>query len=180
MIPRQYGIISLAIAVYVVAIGCEERSYLAPPPQTTALNSYRSEEAPSLSHDGRYLVFTSDRGGQRGIFLYDLRERKAIDLPGLNRANSIQDQPDISADGRYIAYISEERGKPDVFVYDRLAFESEIITENLLGEVRAPAISGNGRFATLAANRQGQWDIEVYDRGAGIDLSLPFPAESPN
>lgn len=165
----------LVVCMLVGLAGCSDRGFLTPPPQMigATLNSLSAEQEPRFSYDGRYLVFTSDRLAHRGVFLYDLQNRRLIDLPGLNQPNSIQDQPDISADGRYIVYVSQERGKPDVFVYDRQTFRSEVITGNVLGEVRHPTITGNGRFVAFESNRSGQWDIEIYDRGLNVELSLP-------
>lgn len=165
----------LAVCILVGLGGCGDRGFLTPPPQIIAatLNSLSAEQEPRFSYDGRYLVFTSDRLAHRGVFLYDVQNRRLINLPGLNQPNSIQDQPDISADGRYIVYVSQERGKPDVFVYDRQTFRSEVITGNIIGEVRHPTISGNGRFVAFESNRSGQWDIEIYDRGLNLELSLP-------
>ena len=157
------------------------RGFLTPPTQNlgASLNSSAADQEPHYSYDGRYLVFSSDRLAQRSIYLYDVQQRRLINLPGLNQPNTMQEQPDISADGRYIVYISEQLGKPDVFVYDRQALESERITENILAEVRHPTISGNGRFIAFESNRSGQWDIEIYDRGANIELSLPTGSSAP-
>ena len=155
--------------------GCREYNFLTPPPQSfgATLNSLAADQEPRYSYDGRYLVFTSDRLAQRSIFLYDVQQRRLVDLPGLNQLNILQDQPDISADGRYIVYISEQFGKPDVFVYDRQSLRSERITKDILGEVREPTISGNGRFIAFESNRSGQWDIVIHDRGPQVQLSLP-------
>jgi len=165
----------LAVVLSAGLVGCRDSGYLTPPTQSlgASLNSSAAEQQPRYSYDGRYLVFTSDRQQGRGIFLYDIQQRRLIDLPGLNKSLIIQEQPDISADGRYIVYISEELGKPDVFVYDRQTLNSEAITKNILGEIRNPTISGNGRFIAFESNRSGQWDIEIYDRGSNIELSLP-------
>lgn len=156
-------------------VSCQDEGFLTPPPELFGggINSLSGERSPRFSYDGRYIVFASDRQGQRRILLYDVQQRSSIALPGLNQPRVMYDQPDISADGRYIVYISEERGKPDVFLYDRQTFRSKNITENLDFEVSNPAISGNGRFISFAANRSGQWDIEIYDRGTDTDLSLP-------
>ena len=157
------------------------RGFLTPPTQSVGatLNSAAADQEPRYSYDGRYLVFSSDRVAQRSIYLYDIQQRRLIDLPGLNQPGSLQEQPDISADGRYIVYISEQLGKPDVFVYDRQTLQGDRITENILAEVRHPTISGNGRFIAFESNRSGQWDIEIYDRGANIDLSLPTGSSAP-
>lgn len=156
--------------------GCRDNGFLTPPPSLLggSLNSLAAEQEPRFSYDGRFVVFTSNRRSQRNIFLYDVQQRRLIDLPGINQPSVLQDQPDISADGRYIVYVSEQRGKPDIYVYDRQHFQSELITEDLIGEVRHPTISGNGRFVAFESNRSGQWDIEIFDRGPQVELSLPI------
>ena len=161
--------------------GFGSRGFVTPPTQNlgASLNSSAADQEPSYSYDGRYLVFASDRLAQRSIYLYDMQQRRLVDLPGLNQPNTLQEQPDISADGRYIVYISEQLGKPDVFVYDRQTFEAKRLTENILAEVRHPTISGNGRFVAFESNRSGQWNIEIYDRGTGVELSLPTGSAAP-
>lgn len=180
-VSRFTSLIVVLICIITGLSSCRDRGFLTPPTQSfgATLNSSLADGKPRFSYEGRYLVFTSDRLGERGIFLYDVQQRRLIDLPGLNQRSSIQDQPDISADGRYIVYISEERGKPDVFVYDRQKFQSEAITEDILVEVRHPTISGNGRFVAFESNRRGQWDIEIYDLGVSIEPSLPAPQAEP-
>jgi Tol biopolymer transport system component len=161
-------------------IGCEDSGYITPPMQTfnAALNSASAEAYSRFSHDGRYLIYTSDRQAKRSVFLYDLQRRRLLSLPGLNQPGSMQSQADISADGRYIVYVSEQLGKTDVFLYDRLEVKSRNLTKNLIGEVRNPSISGNGRFVSFESNRLGQWDIEIYDRGLAIDFSpVPIPSQ---
>ncbi len=154
---------------------CQQGNFVNLPTQNlkSGLNTRSAEEYSNFSYDGQYIVLASDRQGKRGIWLYDLRGRRLLPLPGLNQPQSRQDQPDISSDGRYIVYVSEQEGKPEIFVYDRQTFQSEKITKNWLGEVRHPSISGNGRFISFELNRGGQWDIMIYDRGLNTPLSLP-------
>lgn len=164
------GLLSITLS------SCSQSGYLTPPTHNlgATLNTTAAETEPHFSHDGRYLVFTSDRDSQRNILVYDVPNRRLLDIPGLNQSQTMQSQGDISADGRYIVYVSEQLGKPDIFVYDRLERNSENITKNLLAEVSNPSISGNGRFVTFESNRSGQWDIEIFDRGLGTQLSLPL------
>jgi Tol biopolymer transport system component len=170
-------LIKLALATLIgMSIGgCEDSGYITPQTQiiNATLNSSAAEGNSHFSHDGRYLIYNSDRNAKRSIFLYDLQRRRLIALPGLNQPGSMQSHADISADGRYIVYMSEQLGKTDIFLYDRLTAKSQNLTKNFIGEVRNPSISGNGRFVTFEGNRFGQWDIEIYDRGLGIDFSLP-------
>jgi len=177
---KPFGLIQgMALFVAITSLmglgSCQETGFIAPLPQDlgSSLNTTRNEQNSRLSYDGRYLVFASDRGRQRGIWLYDLVDRRIVPLPGVNQPNNFQDQPDISADGRYLVYVSEQSGKSDIWFYDRQTFEAKNITQNLPGEVRRPSISGNGRFISFETNRSGQWDLVIYDRGINIDVSLP-------
>ena len=166
--------LTLIVAIFGLS-GCQNSRYITPPTQAinATLNSTRAEGTAHFSYDGSYLVYNSDRNGQRRVLLYDLQRRRLIPLPGLNQLGSMQSQADISADGRYIVYVSEQLGKTDIFLYDRSSSKSQNLTKNFIGEVRHPSISGNGRFVAFEGNRSGQWDIEIYDRGVGIDFSLP-------
>lgn len=155
---------------------CQTSGFVTPPTQNlgSGLNTFHNEQQPRFSYDGRYLVFTSDRGGQRQIFLYDFPNHRFLPLPGLNTPGIMQDQPDISADGRYLVYVSEQSGKPDIWVYDRQEITSKNLTASWLGEVRHPTISGNGRLIAFESNRTGQWDLVIYDRGLNVELSPPI------
>jgi len=169
----------ILVVVALVLSSCQSDRYITPGTQAinATLNSLSAEKDPNFSYNGRYLVYTSDRGRKRSVYLYDLTRRRLIPLPGLNRPGSMQSQADISADGRYIVYCSEQLGKSDIYLYDRTAAKSENITKSFIGEVRYPSISGNGRLISFEGNRSGQWDIEIYDRGTGINLSTPQNSE---
>jgi Tol biopolymer transport system component len=144
--------------------GCSPALLVTPTIPAGGLNSLAADESPSYSGDGRYLALASDRAGRRNIYLFDLRERKLVALPNLNRRDSRQDQPSLSGDGRFIAYVSTERGKSDVMVYDRESGRSELLTANVGGEARNPTISGDGRQVAFETNRSGQWKIALVER----------------
>lgn len=150
--------------------GCQDLQSFVAPPQILGggINSQFADEHPAFSSNGRYLALASDRSYSRNIYLYDLQEKRFVDLPNLNRVDSSQDQPALSADGRYIAYISTERGRPDVFVYDRSSGRSQLLTATVRGSVRNPTISGDGKFVAYESNRLGQWHVEIYDRSGQI------------
>lgn len=157
-------LIILIIMVGLITTGCA--SQFTSPPQiiTGGLNSNRPDEFPAYSSDGRYLAFASDRNRSRDIFLYNLQERRLIDLPNLNRRDSSQDQPALSADGRFIAYLSNERGKSDILVYDRQSQRSQLLTAGVRGSVRHPTITGDGRYVAYETSQLGQWHIVIIER----------------
>lgn len=139
-----------------------------PQPQilTGGINSRSPDEYPAYSSDGRYLAFASDRNNSRAIFLYDLQQRRLVELPNLNHPNSSQDQPALNADGRFIAYVSSIRGKADIFIYDRQTQNSQLLTANVQGSMRHPTVTGDGRFVAFETSQLGQWHIAVVDRGS--------------
>ncbi|MCP2732448.1 biopolymer transporter [Symplocastrum sp. BBK-W-15] len=157
-------LIILIIMVGLTATGCVNQFTSPPQIITGGLNSNRPDEFPAYSSDGRYLAFASDRNRSRDIFLYNLQERRLIDLPNLNRRDSSQDQPALSADGRFIAYLSNERGKSDILVYDRQSQRSQLLTAGVRGSVRHPTITGDGRYVAYETSQLGQWHIVIVER----------------
>ncbi len=157
-----------------VISGCEGLG-LSSPPQILVggLNSQTPDQYPSYSADGRYLAFASDRNQRRDVFLYDLQQRRLIDLPNLNRFDSSQDQPALNGDGRFLVYVSNERGKSDILVYDRQEARSQLLTTENRGSVRHPTISGDGRYVAYETSNLGQWHIALLDRGARFSEPLP-------
>jgi Tol biopolymer transport system component len=142
---------------------CNSALLVTPQVPTGGVNSFAPDQSPSYSADGRYLAFSSDRSGRRSIYLFDLQEKRLVNLPNLNRRDSRQDQPSLNQDGRLIAYISTERGKSDVMVYDRSTARSTLLTANVRGTVRNPTISGNGGKIAFETNQDGQWNIAIVD-----------------
>lgn len=138
-----------------------------------ALNSRYTDEQPTLSGDGTVVAFVSNREGDRKILMYDLQQRRFIDLPSLNQREAIAESPSLSHTGRYIAYMSSDQGRPEVELYDRATRRSEILTRGYPGWVRNPSVSPDGRYIAFETSRRGQWDIEVLDRGPNVELDLP-------
>ncbi|HPZ07387.1 MAG TPA: hypothetical protein PL110_04690 [Candidatus Eremiobacteraeota bacterium] len=84
------------------------------------INSKGWDLYPSISKDGRFIVFQSNRTGKHfwNIYLYDTKEQKLVDLPGLN--TFLPDiNPSISADGNIITFASVRTGRLDIYTYDR-------------------------------------------------------------
>lgn len=76
--------------------------------------------SPSVSKDGRYIAFQSNRSGKHfwNIYLYDTKSQKMVDLPNMN--SILPDvNPSISADGNQITFASLRNRKMEVYTYDR-------------------------------------------------------------
>lgn len=145
-------------------MGCSYPQVLAEPydPNGKSLNSAYSESDPHVA--GRYLVFASDRGFSQDIYLYDLVERRLIDLPGLNALDMIASHPDVSVDGRYIVFAGNRQGETDIYLYDRSLRQLRNITRGLNTQVQHPMLNADASRIVFEANAKGQWDIFVYNR----------------
>ena len=135
--------------------------------------------APSISADGRYIVFLSsadnlvseDFNGLQDVFLYDRTTdevRRISTAPDGAEANGRSQEAAISRDGRFVVFVSsadnlvpgDTNGVEDVFVYDwqtgvmsRVSVSSSGQEGN--GMSVQPSLSADGRyvaFVSLADN----------------------------
>ena len=84
------------------------------------LNTNDDDLGVSISRDGRFLAFHSNRPGGEGMFdiyVYDRVTRNFLPLPGANTAMS-ELNPALSPDGRYVAYSTDSEGGGDIRLYD--------------------------------------------------------------
>lgn len=162
------GFVCLSYLSLLTACGLTNR-----PQAPAGLNSRYNDGQPALSGDGRWLAFVSNRNGRGQILLYDLRERRFLELKGLDPGQAIAESPSLSYTGRYMVYISSLQGRPDIILYDRATRRSQLLTQGYRSWVRNPNISPNGRYIVFETARRGQWDIEVLDRGPSIELDIP-------
>ncbi|MFN7874007.1 MAG: S8 family serine peptidase, partial [Pirellula sp.] len=152
-------------------------------------NSYN----PSLSADGRYVVFVSyatnlvptDTNEGLDIFVFDRYTRTTERVGVMASFSSLFEKIFLSAEGRYLTFSSEAsnlvtgdtNGFKDVFVYDRQSFSMQRVSVpnnggQGLGDSDSPTLSADGRyvaFSSAAANlvpgdTNGVRDVFVYDR----------------
>jgi Tol biopolymer transport system component len=135
----------LIISLTLMVGGCNNALFVSPQVPVGGLNSQAPDESPAYSSDGRYLAFSSDRNGNRDLYLFDLQQRRLVPLPNLN-------------------YVSTERGKTDIMVYDRQTQRSELLSVNVRGTVSHPTISGDGSKVAFQTSQLGQWNIAIVER----------------
>jgi Tol biopolymer transport system component len=143
----------------------------------------RSDYHPSLSHDGRWCAFASELENQTGrIQVWDVKERKLVELPALNDSPNGQLGAALSGDGKLLAFSAWARpgapGRWDVLLYDvtarKLAELPGVSTARY--DERMPALSGDGRFLAYATNDRagkGATDVFLFDRQEGKVQTLP-------
>jgi Tol biopolymer transport system component len=135
---------------------------------------------PSISGDGRFVVFASDAAnlvpgdtnGSRDIFVRDLSTntttRVSVDSAG-NQGNGISNpflsKPSISADGRFVAFVSTASNLvpgdtnlvEDIFVRDTLVNTTTRVSVDSAGNQGnnnsiSTSISADGRFVAFSSN----------------------------
>jgi Tol biopolymer transport system component len=155
----------------------------------------RSDYHPSLSHDGRFCAFASEKENDVGrIQVWDLKERKLLNTPGANDFAGLNDSPNgqlgasLSGDGKLVAFAAWARpgtgSRWDVLLYDlaakKLVELPGVSTPNF--DERMPALSGDGRFLGYTTNARGGaglTDVYVFDRQEKKIDTLP-EMNSPN
>jgi len=125
------------------------------------INGPATESFPSIAPP--YLVFISDRNGTQSVYLYNLQNRRLIDLPGLNFLDAIASGPCISEDGRYIAFVANRNGRSSIYLYDRQTQQRRNLTENIEAEVRNPSLNSDGSQIVYEIARNGHWEVAIIN-----------------
>jgi Tol biopolymer transport system component len=134
------------------------------------LNSLATELTPQMASE--YITFVSDRNGSQDVYLYDAKNRRLLNLPGLNALNETASHPSVSEDGRYLVFAGSTQGRTGIYIYDRQTQQKRNLTASIQGEVRNPTISADGNLIAFEVAINGQWDIMLCDRFGKI-LDLP-------
>lgn len=133
-------------------------------------------EWPSLSADGRYVVFLSaasnlvpgDTNNAQDVFVHDRgtgqTRRVSVDSAGVQGNADSYFDPRISADGRYVVFAShasnlvagDDNGQLDVFLHDRESGVTSLVSVDSFGRQGdgyswLPDISADGRFISFAS-----------------------------
>jgi CHAT domain-containing protein len=107
---------ALPISTFLLMAGLLAGQALPPnvQPLTTAPES---EHSPTLSADGRHLVFVGEQRGRTDLYALDLRARSTSAPRPLHASPARDEQPALSPDGRWLAWVStREDAFGDVYV----------------------------------------------------------------
>ena len=155
-------------------------------------------DQPSISADGRYIVFSSfasnlvagDTNASRDVFIYDTQAvatkitRVSVTSAAAEaNGNSFNNDPSISADGRFIVFSSQStnldsiatdnNGVTDVFLHDRNTGSTIRINNGIGAETDqnsgAPSISDDGKFIVYTSRAT---NLVVDDTNATQDIFI--------
>ena len=122
---------------------------------------------PTVSPDGRYIVFVSDRGGdnKHNIWRMDIDGQNPKQLTNVNFAR----YPTITPDGKWIVYVSLGRKSPTLW---KMPVDGGQAVQMLDKYAMAPVVSPDGKLIACY-----YWD-ETPDSQLGIAI-IPFEGGAP-
>ncbi len=129
-----------------------------------SLNYLFSESSNSLREPiltNEWLVTLSANQGKEKIELFNLRTRKKVPLPGLNRADAQPISVSISANGERLAVIRQRSDKTELVIYRRRIGTIQRLEITPKGVPRRVSLDGLGKRLAVQISRNGRWDVEV-------------------
>uniref|UniRef100_UPI003F490EE9 amidohydrolase family protein n=1 Tax=Actinomadura sp. CA-154981 TaxID=3240037 RepID=UPI003F490EE9 len=152
-------------------------------PPKAVISDGHHNTAPAWSHDGRTLVYASDRTGSVELWLHHLgtgQQRQLTNLDSLTRFTSMA--PTFSPDGRLVAFVLNEDTVHTVDV-------ATGAVRKVVGPLRwpgPPSFSADGKRLAVAALvpitprfREGRNQILTVDLDSGrVDYTEPLPGLS--
>lgn len=157
-------------------------------PITRLTDSDWDDNDPSISPDGNWLAFASNRTGQWDIYLWDLVKNQ---IKQLTNSPDFESGIDWSPDGQWITYSANSKGLADIFIRSITDLVSAPIqlTEGQENNLD-PAWSTQGRQIAFTTDRSGRFEIwlaqldkvdDRFTKVAGDDNADYFkPAWSPD
>lgn len=141
------------------------------------LNTTFAERHPTISTDGRFIAFQSDRGlgTSDDIYMYDRYNAGFVSLPGLNTADA-EAEPVFTGDGLRLAFaqgVTQRR----IRLYDgqskQLVPLPGLDTTGVAYGDWSPAPNRDGGLIAFVSDRNGTRDVFVYHRYQKRLLDLP-------
>ena len=149
--------------IYVADLGRPQES-------VPAIASTRMDQNPSVSPDGRRILFESNRSGHDEIWVSDVDGTNAVALTAHN--GPITGSPRWSPDGRWIAFDSVASGRPEIYIMDANGGNRRKLTWDERGNMM-PCWSPDGMWIYFTSLRTGDrqiWKIHV-DGGNPVSVT---------
>ena len=132
-------------------------------------NSASIDTEPRFSSDGKWIYFTSDRGGSPQVYRMSATggEPQRVTFEG-----SYNVSPRPSPDGRVLAYVTRNAGKFQVALLDLSNRQVQVITDRDRDE--SPSFAPNGWMILLATVIGGRGVLAAVSADGRIKQRLPF------
>ncbi len=128
------------------------------------LNSLFSQ--PSISYREpslglKFLATIVNDNGQEKIKLFDLRGKRSVALPGINRFDAQPISVSISANGARLALIRQRVDQTELLLYRRNLGTLQRLEISPKGIPRRVSIDASGKILAVQVSREGRWYIDV-------------------
>ncbi len=132
-----------------------------PMPELSGLISQptRSYREPALGN--KWLATLVNHQGKEKIQLVDLRGKRIVGLPGLNRSDSQPISVSVSADGQRLAFVRQRADQTELLLYRRELGTLQRLEVSPKGVPRRVSLDGAGRILAVQVSRNGGWDVDV-------------------
>jgi Tol biopolymer transport system component len=120
----------------------------------------------SFSYDGRWIVFTSERGGSYDIY------RTHPDGSGLQRLvddPAYDDQAALSPDGKSLVFVSTRSGNADIWILELATRKLRNLTNHPAGDFR-PAWSPDGQWLAFTSDRDSRRPMSTFVLEQSIEI----------
>ncbi len=124
------------------------------------LTSSNSRKEPDLERN--WLVTLSNSNGKEKIELINLRTRKAIPIPGVNRPDAQPLSVSISANGERMAIIRQRANQIELLLYRRRLGTLQQLELKRKGIPRKVSLDGKGRVLAVQVSRDGLWETDLF------------------
>lgn len=153
--PRRLLLTILAVLL----AGC-----LGPQPRPDSMLNRQLEQLgnsrdPSLS--GPWLALINADGGRERVRLIDLRNRRPVPLPGLNRPDTQPISVSVDARGEQLALVRQLEGRTELVLYRRSSQSLRPIAMAPAGVPRQVQIRADGRELAVQVSRRGLWQVDL-------------------
>ncbi len=118
----------------------------------------------AFSPDGERIVFTSERDGNRNIYLTNVNSTK-LELLTSNESDDYE--PAFSPDGKSVVFTSERDGNKEIYLIDVEQRKLSNLTNNP-GDDWNPRFYPDGQKIIFQSTRDGNWEIYMMNlNGSG-------------
>jgi Tol biopolymer transport system component len=142
------------------------------------------DDSPCADRTAGVIAFSTNRGGNRDIELYDRAGDSLVTLAGLNSAAD-DIEPSLTPDAHYLCFASNRAGGAggfDIYLYDLTtrALVTPLNNLNSPADDRRPSISAAGVTIAFQSDREsaGHWDVLYYNRTGALLANPPGLASS--
>ncbi len=122
----------------------------------------------AFSPDGQSIVFTSDRDGNRNIYLMKI---DGSEIEKLTKHESNDYEPTFSPDGESIVFTSERDGNKEIYIIFLETKKIKNLTNNS-GDDWNPRFHSDNQKIVFQSTRDGNWEIYIMNLNGEKQINI--------